>query len=673
VLVDVSNPAAPAVRATVAGTGAVRDIAVHDGWAFAAAGDFWSMDLGSASPAPASVTGVCGDEYAVVVSGGYAFAAEGGCEANNYIDVYDVSTPSAPRYVTKKAVTSYTPYAYTDLFALGTDWLVAISNFPDVGTDLVMIDRRDPNDLKKGKELDVPNFNAFRGALNGDILWVVSRTSSEVATFDLSNPAAPALIARAYAGVQPNGITIAGGYAIVASGGSGLFAFDASDPSLMTRAGTAAIAGAAWDVVAFGGYLYMADDTGLSIVPINIGPVVDTSRIQVEVGQGTATVRGLPLAVTGGVSPTVEVTGAAPAPVAADGSFVLTVTAQPGQSLTLTIRNGDGRSTTFPLRIPFAASVDVLPATPAVAGNDADYTARRIAVDGGRAVATSGTRWGQLTLPRSDHALLFTLPNASATATVVDVPAGAGDLWDVEMRGSWAFVVGARLAALNLDASPVSSHLGDFDASGCDEGTVALVGDYAFTAEAGCGRAGRIYSWDISNPAMPRRIGTADIASGTGVYYRAFIPVEPDLLIAISSERSVTIIDRSNPAALTRVTELTIPGFSAIDGVIAGSGLYLVGLDAGVAIVDIANPREPQYVLTLDTPGIARAVAVSGPDEIVVADGGGPGLTFIDVADRTSPVILGSQPLVGNATDVRVIGDEILVATDHHVQIVRRP
>ncbi|MCA1733574.1 MAG: hypothetical protein LC732_08220, partial [Acidobacteria bacterium] len=201
VMVDISNPAAPAVRATLTGTGALRDIAVHDGWAFVAADRFWAVDLGSATPAPLYAFDVCGREHALVVSGGYAFGAEGGCDTNkSLINVYDVSTPAAPRYLYSTSVGSYSAYAFTDLFTLGTNWLIGISDFRPggVGRDLIVIDRRDPSNLKNiNVEKEIENFDAFRGALNGDVLWVVSRTSSEVATFDLSNPAAPALIARA--------------------------------------------------------------------------------------------------------------------------------------------------------------------------------------------------------------------------------------------------------------------------------------------------------------------------------------------------------------------------------------------------------------------------------------------------------------------------------------------
>jgi len=113
-----------------------------------------------------------------------------------------------------------------------------------------------------------------------------------------------------------------------------------------------------------------------------------------------------------------------------------------------------------------------------------------------------------------------------------------------------------------------------------------------------------------------------------------------------------------------RVSELDVPNFTAFGGAATGTTVYLAGGDAGVAIVDVSIPSSPQLLSTINTPGIARAVAVVNQNQIVVADAGGPGLTFIDTSSRNNPIILGSQPLRGSAVDVKVAGDRIYVATE---------
>jgi hypothetical protein len=164
-----------------------------------------------------------------------------------------------------------------------------------------------------------------------------------------------------------------------------------------------------------------------------------------------------------------------------------------------------------------------------------------------------------------------------------------------------------------------------------------------------------------------------------GVVYRSIIPLGTQYLIAISPDKpagvghDVTVIDRSNLNGLLKVAELDIPNFDAFSGVLDGSTLYLAGGDAGVAVVNVTNPASPVWKGTADTPGIARSIAVTSPTEIVVADAGGPGLTFLDTSDRMHPIVLGSQPLQGSPIDVKVVGSRIYVATETRSYVVNRP
>jgi len=118
---------------------------------------------------------------------------------------------------------------------------------------------------------------------------------------------------------------------------------------------------------------------------------------------------------------------------------------------------------------------------------------------------------------------------------------------------------------------------------------------------------------------------------------------------------------------------LSLPNFDSFNGVVQGTTLYVVGGTKGIAVVDISNPAAPVLKSIVQTPGIARAVAISGPNEIVVADAGGPGVTFIDTTNKTQPVVLGSQRLPGNPTDVKAIGKTIYVAGETFFHILNRP
>jgi len=291
---------------------------------------------------------------------------------------------------------------------------------------------------------------------------------------------------------------------------------------------------------------------------------------------------------------------------------------------------------------------------------------------------TNGTVGGAHINGGSSRVLLFRQPDASAPPNIVTVDAGIGTLEDAAMRGAFGFVVGDRFATIDVILTPPSVQLATADPCG-REMAVALAGNNAFTAESDCNNNGTIHIYDISNPLVPIYVRSQSMAGVSGINYRALIAYGTQYLIAISPDkpggvgRDVTIIDHTVLTNLRKISELDVPNFDAISGALDGTTLYLVGGDAGIAIVDLTDPALPLWKTTIDTPGIARSIAISAPNEIVVADAGGPGLTFLDTSDKMRPIILGSQPLQGNATDVKVIGSRFYVATETRSYVVNRP
>jgi hypothetical protein len=270
--------------------------------------------------------------------------------------------------------------------------------------------------------------------------------------------------------------------------------------------------------------------------------------------------------------------------------------------------------------------------------------------------------------PGSANALLFRPPAPATT-----VAPGVGEILDAEIHSGYAYFTANTLTSFSyLDAVPARFSA---DADRCGrEFSIAFIGNNAFTAEGECNNNGTIIVYDVTTPTAPHWVREQATAGVGGIDYRKLI-AQGNYLIAISPDlnRDVTIIDATNVNALVKVAVLDVPGFAASNGTLDGTTLYLAGADAGVAIVDITNPLAPTLLSTIDTPGIARAIAVAGPNQIVVADGGGPGLTFIDTTDKQHPAILGSQALQGDAVDVRVIGSQIYVATETRFYVLTRP
>lgn len=90
---------------------------------------------------------------------------------------------------------------------------------------------------------------------------------------------------------------------------------------------------------------------------------------------------------------------------------------------------------------------------------------------------------------------------------------------------------------------------------------------------------------------------------------------------------------------------------------------YLVADNyAGLQVIDVSNPANPQRVGSYDTSGSAYGVAMNG-NWIYVADGNS-GLQVIDVSDPANPPRVGRYDTKGTAMSVAVSGNYAYVADD---------
>jgi len=268
VLFDVSNPGYPVYRKTLlSGAGAVRDIVLQNGWAYVAADRLATLDLTATNPT-ANLTGdPYGSDGAIAVAGGFIFTAEVGYNNDGRINVYEASTPSAPRYLSQQQVNNLYPFSWTSLVPFGTDYLIGISNWKPagVGHDVTVIDRRDANNLRNVADYDIPNFDGFRGAVIGNMLYVTGVTGG-LAIVDLSNPAAPSLLATVPSLGAARGIDTAGATLAIANGSNGVSFVDVTTPSSPRVIGTHALPGSPFAVALSRGAMYVASELGLNSV-----------------------------------------------------------------------------------------------------------------------------------------------------------------------------------------------------------------------------------------------------------------------------------------------------------------------------------------------------------------------------------------------------------------------
>jgi hypothetical protein len=683
VLFDVTVPGSPTyLRTAASGASTLFDVKVKDGWAYFAADRLGTLDLANPAATPTLAnTNQPGWESSVEIIGGYAFTSEYDWFNDARIHIYDVSVPSSPRYLRTQNMVGHAGYRFTDLVAFGTDYLIGISfDKPfGIGRDVMVIDRRDIYNLKQVVQFDIPNFDGFRANLLDNRLYVAG-VSGGVAIVDLSNPSAPVLVSTVTSAGAARAIEIAGSTLAVANGTNGVSFIDiATSPAQVI--GSHAIPGSAWDVSLSRGAMYVAGELGLTAVAnVALPPMLDESKLTMTPAAASTTVTGTAQALTGITPITTRVdnvtTGAASpaASVNPDGSFSATVAAVPGQALALAASDLAGRVSTRKLPVVYGSTTTHV--ANQVVVNDPAYRARRIASDGNISVASSGSLFGSGLGSLSSRMYLFRQPDASEPPQIISTTAGG--VHDVEISSGYLYIAGDRLGTINLTNPALTTNLANTNQAG-GEGAVAISGSHAFTSETDWFNDGRIHIYNVSNPDSPVYVRSQGLPGVSGLNFEGLLALGTSYLIGISPDRpggvdrDVMVIDRTNINSLVKVAEIPIPNFDAYDGVIDGTTLYVAGGEGGVAIIDLTNPLAPVLRSVINTPGVARGVALSGPNEIVVADAGGPGITFVNVADKTKPIIIGSQKVIGNVVDVKVIGKAIYVAGDNHVHIVMRP
>jgi hypothetical protein len=657
-LFDLTNPLVPLqtrIVSTQAGT--VRDFELLDGWAYVIGDRLTTIDLRNPLSQPNAANEPAWGR-SLALSGGYAFASFDG--QGNMITVYDVTTPASPR--TRGAF--WTSYIYNDLLAYGTDYLIGISDGV-YGSTVTVIDRRDVNNLYDAGTLYIDQFTGFRGKVAGNRLYLTGQGGG-VAVVDLSTPAAPALLSMTDTPGEAYGLDVSGETVMVADKVAGVSLFETSSGTFQPAASYSGM-NSAWDLILRGTTLYVANETTLAVLDnVPAPPVIQIPAVSVAATTATtATVTGTN--AIGGRAPVAiqvrnEKSGATSVAAAVDGSgsFTTSIAARAGEPLSLQATDSLGRSSRRLIgSVPFFTIEQNFRGT---TDGDSGLLARRIAGDGSFVLAAGGA---------SSNALLFRHPNASEPPSLANVSTGVSPINDFGIRSGFAFFAGDIFASVEYtSATPAPA----FAADQCGaEYSLAIIGTHAFTGEGDCYNTGRIHIYDISTPAVPLFVRTHETSAYFGIFRTLIAAGSTLFAISPGSVPNVVIFNAADVNNLVRIGEIDIPGYVAYSGVVDGTTLYLTLDDAGIAIVDVSNPAAPQWRSMIDTPGLARAIALSGPNEIVVADAGGPGLTFIDVTDRQQPVILGSQPLPGNASDVKVVGDRIHVAAETRVYVLRRP
>jgi hypothetical protein len=257
--------------------------------------------------------------YAVTVSKGYAYVAEGkdgpaGLEWGR-LGVVDVSQPASPR-----VVGSYNMGRIATDVVVVDDTIYVTDGECEFGAaacwgDMLVLDSSDPETPTllgvyslTGIEAEFPTDRSWFGsgvAALGNYAYVTGGTyyppqpSGEhgLRVVDVSSPTLPTTIGvlKADADVVPwsgHGVTVVGNYAYVAAGDSGLRIVDVSRPAFPVEVGFYEMSGAL-DVEAIDGYAYVAATLGLYVIDVS------DPTAPVQVGFCKIPGRALDVAVSG--------------------------------------------------------------------------------------------------------------------------------------------------------------------------------------------------------------------------------------------------------------------------------------------------------------------------------------------------------------------------------------
>lgn len=675
VVYDVSNPNAPVQRfvKTVA-NGQSYDMELVNGWAYDAGWDFCVTNLNDPNAGRVCVDPGSG-ELGVAVSGQYAFTS--GATNLGAIRLYDVSNPAAPRFIRNFNFLPSNANFY-DLVAYGADYLIALS--PDAsggaGHDVVVIDRRDVNNMVKVADIDIPNFKAFRGRIEGSTLYVASYgDTTAMAIVDLTNPLAPVVKSVIDSGGRTRGVAPSGGVVATAEGVIGVGFVDATSPTAPLLQGRQFVGGNTWDVMTVGGALYVANEQGIVVIPgVSMPPAVQNGVLSVSAESATsAAATGAVGAIAGRAPITVRAKNLATgvvgssASVAADGTFTASVAAHPGEPIAVIATDTLG-AITGPIPagpVPFASSILKLRADPNTLGGG--FRTRSLAMEGNLLLAWG---WGE-EYGANGNAMVFDISDPANPSLLRVKTIANGQAYDVEIVNGWAICAGWDFCTINLNDANAGRQCVD---PGSGELGVAVGGNYAFTS--GATNLGAIRVFNITNPGAPQYLGNQNFLPSNANFYD-LIAYGTDYLFALSPDTSngqghdLMVLDRRNPTALVKLAEIDIPNFQAFRGRIYGTTLYLAtaGSSTKMAIVDITNPASPVVKSVVDAGGLTRGVTQHGT-RAVTADGS-IGVSLFDVTTPTAPLLLGHQFIGGQVWDVLVNGNTIYAATEQNVVAMR--
>jgi hypothetical protein len=226
--------------------------------------------------------------------------------------------------------------------------------------------------------------------------------------------------------------------------------------------------------------------------------------------------------------------------------------------------------------------------------------------------------------------------------------------------GRYCYVsVGRRLEVFDVANVTQPTSIGSYDPGG-DISDLTLAGHDAFVAAAG-----GLQILDLTNPSSPAfvSVGTRE----TGGPAEA-IQVVGHYAYLADGDSGLQIIDLTDTNGLIRVAQLRTAGYAhAIQ--IVGTNAY-VGIDAGLELIDVSNPKAPARVSALDIGRVEDLQVVSNLAYVAAYT-----LQIVDVSDSARPRLITNldQTVVDDVRAVHIAGQFAYVAGRYNTNDNDRP
>ena len=124
-------------------------------------------------------------------------------------------------------------------------------------------------------------------------------------------------------------------------------------------------------------------------------------------------------------------------------------------------------------------------------------------------------------------------------------------------------------------------------------------------------------------------------------------------------DRNMAVMDVSQPTSPSLVTSVPVSAFSLAH---VGNTLFAGTSNKSLVVMDISNPAHPTQLSAISLPSIPIKLRVFN-NLLFVADGPG-GLLIYDISSSTSPILLSRTTTFTGVNDVTVIGSTTFLAAD---------